>query len=71
MGNLSRESSLKQLSSSNGSLVSLQIGVRDYILAVSASSTAGNLPIAIVQTLGKSSPFNGVADVDLGIAYDA
>ena len=30
----------------------------------------GNLPIAIVQTLGKTLPFNGQADVDLGIAYD-
>jgi hypothetical protein len=35
------------------------------------TSNWGNLPIAIVQTIGLKAPFSGTADVDLGIAYDS
>lgn len=32
-------------------------------------SNWGNLPTAIIQTVGKDAPFNGTTDVELGVAY--
>ncbi|KAK4685482.1 auxin efflux carrier family protein, partial [Tremellales sp. Uapishka_1] len=41
------------------------------IIVMGLISNWGNLPTAIVQTMGKSAPFNPDTDVELGVAYIA